>query len=66
MTTTEKLPEPRIAREAKGLRREDLATAAGVSLTTVAHCEQRKVWPVQTLVLARYLAALGLTEPVRK
>lgn len=58
-TTT---PDPRAAREAAGLRREDLAVKAQVSLNTVATCEQKRRWPKQTLVRQRYLAALGLSE----
>lgn len=54
--------DPRAVRESKGLRREELATKAKVSLNTVATCEQQRRFPKQHFVRARYLAALGLSE----
>lgn len=62
MSNTEPLPDPRKARKEKGVRREELAVTAGVSLSLVAACEQKGMWPKQLLVRARYLAALGLSE----
>lgn len=54
--------DPRSLREARGLRREELAAKAKVSLNTVATCEQQRRFPKQHFVRARYLAALGLAE----
>jgi ribosome-binding protein aMBF1 (putative translation factor) len=53
---------PMAARKVAGLSREDLASKAEVSYSTVCRVEQSGEWPKQPKPRARYLAALNLTE----
>jgi predicted DNA-binding transcriptional regulator AlpA len=56
-------PTPKAARLAvPGLRPEDLASKAGVSLSTVMRCERDGHWPRSIPMRRAYLAVLGLTE----
>lgn len=58
-----KLPHPRKARIAAGLKWRALAAAAQVSTGTISTCERTGKYPRQRAIRASYLAALGLSEP---
>ena len=53
---------PKLARERKGLSRQELAVTADIGYNTVCRCEQRGHWPVRIGVRRRYLQALDLID----
>ena len=57
-----KLPNPKTAREAKGLLPAELAQAVPCALSQVYVYENARKYPKHRALRAAYLRALGLTE----
>lgn len=57
-----RLPSPRKARLAAGLKWRALASKANIGLATISRCERSGQYPSNPHVRAAYLSALGLSE----
>jgi hypothetical protein len=60
-----KLPHPKKARVAAGLKWRALAAAVPCSSGTISTCERTGQYPRQRAIRAAYLAALHLTETAK-
>lgn len=58
----QKLPHPKKARKAAGLKWREMAKKAGVSQGTISKCEKTGNYPTDRRCRRDYLAALGLSE----
>ena len=55
-----KIPSPKAARKAAGLRQVDVASKAGVSMSTVVRAELTGKYPRSIAVKNAYMNALGV------